>query len=217
MFIAFFTTILNSFLYTPREINKILSIKIPYFINPWILLTLFVGINFTSRFFIIIYTPLGIKVGWGIEMLLIYTFKPGFNFLFILVGLRGLLLLERPVVSGGISVIYLVLFSGILLTGFGSAWYHLSPDNDSLVFDRLPMTIVFMALLSATIGEQIDPGMGVRLLFPLLVIGVASILWWHYTERAGAGDLRLYVLVQYYPILLIPLILLLFPSPASAL
>jgi hypothetical protein len=49
-----------------------------------------------------------------------------------------------------------------------------------------------------------------------VTIGIASVLWWHYTERAGAGDLRLYVLVQYLPILLIPLILLLFPSPAAA-
>lgn len=41
------------------------------------------------------------------------------NFLFLLVGVRGLLLLEKSVVPGGIFVIYLLLFSGILLTGIG--------------------------------------------------------------------------------------------------
>ena len=138
------------------------------------------------------------------------------NVLFVLVGVRGLLLLEKSVVPKSIFIIYLVLFSGILLTGFGSAYYHSSPDNDSLVFDRLPMTIVFMALSSATIGEQIDVRIGVELLFPLLTIGIISVVWWHYTELAGAGDLRLYILVQYYPIVLIPVILLLFPSPGTA-
>ncbi len=137
------------------------------------------------------------------------------NFFFLPVGIVGLLLLKRSIVSKSISLIYFVLFSGILLTAFGSAWYHLAPDNDRLVYDRLPMTIVFMALLSATIGEQIDIRLGVQLLFPFVIAGITSVLWWHYTERAGAGDLRWYVLVQYLPVLLIPLILLLFPSPVA--
>jgi hypothetical protein len=137
------------------------------------------------------------------------------NFLFLLVGIRGLFLLAKTKVSAGIRLIYGVLFFGILLTGLGSAYYHLHPDNNSLVYDRLPMTLVFMALLSATISERIDPRLGLGLLGPLLVLGAGSVVWWHYTELHGNGDLRPYVLVQYYPILLIPSILLLFP-PTTA-
>lgn len=136
------------------------------------------------------------------------------NFLFLLVGIRGLFLLAQAKVSPGIGLIYGALFSGILLTGLGSAYYHLHPDNNSLVYDRLPMTLVFMALLSATISERIDPRLGLGLLAPLLVLGAGSVVWWHHTESQGNGDLRLYVLVQYYPILLIPSILLLFPATA---
>lgn len=137
------------------------------------------------------------------------------NVIFLVVGIRGLSLLQRSGVSAGIKTIYLFLFTGIVLTGFGSAYYHLSPDNNTLVFDRLPMTIVFMSLLAAIISEFISPAAGKILLGPLLLIGVASVLWWHYTEQSGNGDLRLYILVQYYPMLLIPLILLLFSASAG--
>ena len=36
-----------------------------------------------------------------------------------------------------------VLFLGILLTGFGSAYYHLEPNDQTLFWDRLPMAISF--------------------------------------------------------------------------
>ncbi len=45
---------------------------------------------------------------------------------------------------------------------------------------------------------------------PLLIVGVLSIVYWHYSEQAGNGDLRPYGLVQFLPILLIPMILLMF-------
>jgi len=137
------------------------------------------------------------------------------NLPFIIVGLIGLLLVKRSVAPRNIAVIYISLFAGIILTGVGSAYYHGYPDNNTLVFDRLPMTIVFMSLLAAVAGESIDDGIGVLALTPLLLTGIASVLWWHYTESAGDGDLRLYVLVQYYPMILIPAILILFPSPAG--
>jgi hypothetical protein len=134
------------------------------------------------------------------------------NLPFVFTGVAGLIMVGRTNASGPIAVIYAVLFAGVLLTGLGSGWYHLKPDNNTLVYDRIPMTIVFMSLLSATLSEFVHPRLGGFLLGPLLFIGVGSVLWWHYTELRGAGDLRIYVLVQYYPMLLIPLILFLFPS-----
>ena len=134
------------------------------------------------------------------------------NLPFLLVGTFGLVRVAGTSAPRPIPVIYGVMFAGVLLTGLGSAWYHLKPDNNSLVYDRIPMTIVFMSLLSATLSEFVHPRLGAFLLGPLLFIGVGSVLWWHYTELREAGDLRLYILVQYYPMLLIPLILFLFPS-----
>lgn len=112
--------------------------------------------------------------------------------------------------------IYIVLFLGIFLTGFGSSYYHLQPDNVSLVWDRLPMAIAFMALFSMIIGEQISEDLALRVFGPLLVFGVFSIAYWHFTEQKGLGDLRIYILVQFLPILLIPLLLLLFKSPFTS-
>jgi hypothetical protein len=135
------------------------------------------------------------------------------NIFFVMVGAYGLLFLRKSSMGRGLGVIYGVVFTGIALTGIGSAYYHLVPDNFRLVWDRLPMTIVFTSFLSATIYERISKRVGKGLLVPLLILGIASVYWWHYTEQQGNGDLRFYAAVQFLPMLLIPLILLLFPSP----
>jgi hypothetical protein len=137
------------------------------------------------------------------------------NFPFLVVGVLGLGLLLRP---GGPALEraerwpLLVFFGGVLITGFGSSYYHLAPDNDRLVWDRLPITVAFMGFFASTIGERIRLRAGAWLLGPLVWLGVASVLAWHLGERRGAGDLRLYGFVQFYPLLTIPLLLYLFPA-----
>jgi ceramidase len=137
------------------------------------------------------------------------------NIPFVFVGFAGLTLLKTSTAKTSIVVIYAVLFCGIILTGLGSAYYHYRPDNDALVYDRIPMTIVFMAFLSAVIAECINAKAGAALLFPLAITGISSVLWWHHTELIGQGDLRMYGFVQFYPMLAIPAILLIFPSEAN--
>lgn len=137
------------------------------------------------------------------------------NLAFIIIGIYCLLVLVLRVHE--INDIrhksaYYVFFVGLILTGFGSGYYHLSPDNQTLVWDRLPMAIAFMALFSFFLSEHINVRLGAWLLWPLLAIGIFSVLYWIYTENQGAGDLRLYALVQFLPVLLIPLIIILFPS-----
>ena len=105
--------------------------------------------------------------------------------------------------------LYLVIFSALILTAWGSAYYHLEPNNARLVWDRIPINIVFMALLSAVIAECVKVGAGLAL-FPLLeLVGVASVLYWHASELQGRGDLRFYAAVQVYAILILLLALLL--------
>ena len=101
---------------------------------------------------------------------------------------------------------YLIFFAGVALTCFGSAYYHLAPDNDRLVWDRLPMTVGFMSLLAAIIAERIDLNAGLGSLAPLLLLGAASVWYWQVTD-----DLRLYGFVQFFPVLGIPLMMSLFP------
>jgi hypothetical protein len=106
---------------------------------------------------------------------------------------------------------YLAVLVGILLTAFGSSWYHLNPTNATLVWDRLPMTITFMGMVAAMIMERISLRLGLRLLPILLVVGIASVLQWNWSEMRGAGDLRFYAAVQAYATLVV-LLALLFPA-----
>jgi len=132
---------------------------------------------------------------------------------FLLVGALGLLHVGHS--QGTLPELkthYQVFFIGVFLTGLGSAYYHWSPNNLTLVWDRLPMTIAFMALFAMIIGEHIDVDLSRKLLWPFLFVGIASVWYWHWTETQGRGDLRLYALVQFLPMLIIPLTLILLPS-----
>lgn len=105
---------------------------------------------------------------------------------------------------------WVFLFAGTLLTGFGSAYYHLAPSNETLFWDRLPMAIIAMSLVAAVISERIGVRTGLRWLAPLLLIGLFSVAYWAWTESREAGDLRWYGLVQFLPILILPVMILLF-------
>jgi len=139
------------------------------------------------------------------------------NLPFLFVGIAGcwaVFARDRRSVVGAPWLVwpYLALFLGIALTTFGSAYYHLAPNNQTLVWDRLPMSLGFMGLLSAVIGERVGRRPMQLLFGPLLVVGLASVVYWHATEQLGRGDLRLYSLVQYGSLALILLLLLLYPS-----
>ena len=93
---------------------------------------------------------------------------------------------------------YAVFFLGALLTALGSGYYHLAPDNESLFWDRLPMTIAFMGLVASQIVDRIDIRAGLALLVPMLLIGAASVIYWRITERAGVGNVLPYDLARLF-------------------
>lgn len=137
------------------------------------------------------------------------------NALFLVPGVAGLWLLARQPRAGVLPALnpaYHILFTGILLTAFGSAWFHLAPNLRTLFWDRLPMTIAFMSLAAIVVGEHVDAKTGKYVLWPLLAIGAASVLYWDWSEGRDAGDLRLYGIVQFLPMLLIPVLLLTYRS-----
>ena len=111
---------------------------------------------------------------------------------------------------------YRVLCAAVILVGFGSAWYHHAPSDATLLWDRLPMTVAFMALLALLLEERVlgrhQPG----LLWLLVAAGASSAGYWALTESLGQGDLRPYILVQFLPMILIPLIIGLFPQGHSS-
>jgi len=135
------------------------------------------------------------------------------NIFFFLVGVVGLYKIfctEKFHLIKEVKAVYVMLFFGAAMIGLGSGYYHLSPDNETLVWDRLPMSIVFMALFSIIIVEFVSIRTGKWLFFPLLIAGISSVIYWYLTEKQGIGDLRFYVLVQFYPFVVIPVLLLCF-------
>jgi len=146
---------------------------------------------------------------------------------FVVVGLAGLWFLTgwRGGMAGGVGIDafrrsserlpFFVFFAGVTACGVGSAYYHLEPNDERLVWDRLPMTLAFAGFISAVIAERISPQAGLRWLGPLVLAGLGSVLHWRASELAGHGDLRPYALLQFYPILLVPLLMLLFPARHS--
>jgi hypothetical protein len=104
----------------------------------------------------------------------------------------------------------------LMATALGSAGYHLAPQNDSLAGDRAPIAMACAALLCGFLAERVDR----RCASPatLLVAGLgaaASVAWWWAGERQGHGDLRAYLLVQFLPMLVVPVTLWLQRAPLS--
>jgi len=130
------------------------------------------------------------------------------NLGFLVFGVVGVLLcLVKP--PGSFRVPWATVFTGISFIAFGSAYYHIEPGPWSLVWDRLPMTVGFIGLFVALLGEYVDARLGI-LLGPALLIGFASVIYWYLT-----GDLRLYIWVQGLPLITIPVLLFLFPPKYS--
>jgi hypothetical protein len=140
------------------------------------------------------------------------------NLPFLVVGAWGLFKLKT---DGALKIVarmklaYFLFFFGVISVSFGSGYYHLRPSNQTLFWDRLPMAIAFMALFSVVISEFISIGIGKVMLWPLIAGGIFSVAYWHYTELWGQGDLRSYGLVQFLPMLLMPIILIFFRSKCS--
>jgi len=137
------------------------------------------------------------------------------NVLFLVVGVWGLFVVtdgkfRAPLRASSEGWSYIVFFLGFVLTFLGSSYYHLRPTHFRLMWDRLPMTLAFMGILSATIAERISVKAGLWLLFPLVVIGVLSVGYWYWTEIRGKGDLRPYYVVQFGSLLSVLAILVLF-------
>ena len=136
------------------------------------------------------------------------------NIPFLIIGFMGVRLAKKAFQKQTMAYFLMtfILFLGVFFTGLGSAFYHYSPNNFTLIFDRLPMTLVFTAFFGAIIYDYVDRRVGAWVFYTLLTIGIYSILYWYYTEIIGEGDLRLYAFIQFFPVLAVPLILIFYKN-----
>ncbi len=107
------------------------------------------------------------------------------------------------------------LFFGLAMTSAGSAYYHLAPDDQRLVFDRLPMIIAMAGFLGAIVADRFG-GSTAWSLGALVTIGLWTVHHWSEGDTTGEGDLRWYLLYQGLVILVGGLLLFLFPSRNGA-
>jgi hypothetical protein len=126
------------------------------------------------------------------------------NIPFLLVGIAGLRFCLGHELRSGRSA-WIALFAGVALVSVGSSYYHWDPRDAALVWDRLFITIAFMALFVALLGEHLSARLAHVLLVPMLLLGLGSVLYWR-----AFGDLRLYLWVQLITLLTIPLFIVLF-------
>ena len=125
------------------------------------------------------------------------------NLPFAIIGLMGLFLYCNN--HSKILLSWLIFFIGLILVALGSSYYHLNPNNQTLVWDRLPMMISFMGLFVALLTENI-PDFNEKTALPIAIfLGLFSVIYWHYTD-----DLRFYGFMQFVPLATIPLILYLY-------
>lgn len=128
------------------------------------------------------------------------------NLAFLLIGVAGLVFcFGRP--ASGATRSWTVFFLGVTLVFFGSAYYHWTPNNETLVWDRVPIMLAFMALFSALLTEHLGAGAERAILVPAVAVGIASVAWWDYTD-----DLRLYIWCQAAPLLAIVFVLIAYPA-----
>ena len=139
------------------------------------------------------------------------------NLAFLVSGLLGLLFVAKAglTLDAGTRWAFAVLFFGLVLTSIGSGYYHLAPDNQRLVFDRLPMIVAMSGCVGAVMADRFG-GATAWSLAALIAIGLWTVHEWSVSEQLGRGDLRWYVLYQGLIICVGALLLLLFPSRNGA-
>ena len=117
------------------------------------------------------------------------------NLAFVAVGLFGAIMLISPhsahLRSATATSLWCVAV-GYALTGIGSAWYHLHPNDATLVWDRLPMTVVLTGVISAAIAERVGDNLAIGSLAVLSVGGIASVVYWR-----SSGNLTPYAVFQF--------------------
>ena len=104
------------------------------------------------------------------------------------------------------NILWPLFFIGIFFIGPGSMYFHLNPNETTVIFDRLPMGVAFVSLFFAILIDTFNFSKGLKSLFIFSVLlGLGSTIHWVVTR-----DLRFYIWVQLTPILTAILVPILF-------
>ncbi|QXZ08976.1 hypothetical protein KUF54_13100 [Comamonas sp. Y33R10-2] len=116
------------------------------------------------------------------------------NLGFVVAGLAGFAALWRAgahSLSGTARALCALFFAGLLCSGAGSAFYHWAPQNASLLWDRLGMSVAFAGLLGLAVQTRMDDSSArVAAALMLLAAPISALVW------AQTGNLLPWVLAQ---------------------
>ncbi|KAI4316523.1 hypothetical protein L6164_024501 [Bauhinia variegata] len=72
---------------------------------------------------------------------------------------------------------WVLFYAGTASMAFGSAYYHLKPDNNRLLWDTLPIMVAYIALLSSLLVERIGQRTGLCCTFSLLLASFLCVAY----------------------------------------
>jgi hypothetical protein len=119
------------------------------------------------------------------------------NLPFIIFGIMGLWKCRQPGADPWVKLIFCFLFTSFILTGIGSSYYHLSPNNTTLVLDRLPISLTVAAFLGIAFFSHVGRAGAKAVIIFAALYGVGSVVYWHFSELRAAGDIRYYAFFQF--------------------
>jgi len=117
------------------------------------------------------------------------------NLAFVAVGIFGAIVLgsrRRVELTHAADISLVCVALGFFLTGAGSAWYHAQPNDATLVWDRLPMTLVLAGVIAVAIAVRVGNALAIIALPVLLSVGIISVLYWR-----ASGNLSPYAVFQF--------------------
>ncbi|MBT4066838.1 MAG: hypothetical protein HOE76_06435 [Euryarchaeota archaeon] len=135
------------------------------------------------------------------------TFDVMSNLVIIFPGIVGLAFVHERRGSSDIPVdetsIHITLFAGMILTFAGSVWFHLDPNDSTMFWDRLGMSVVIGSCISLIINDMLDRNLAAKIHIPILLASIISVIWWPVFD-----DLRIYFIVKHQPFIIFPILLL---------
>ncbi|OQW48905.1 MAG: hypothetical protein A4S09_13130 [Proteobacteria bacterium SG_bin7] len=116
------------------------------------------------------------------------------NIPFLLVGLFGILSLRwRKITKINFLTSSYIFSLGIILTAFGSTYFHAYPTPETLFWDRLPMAITFSGMLGVITTDRLFPQLKTGFIYLILLISILTVINWSFGNR----DLRPYLIIQF--------------------
>ena len=108
------------------------------------------------------------------------------NLGFVIAGLAGFVVLwraDRYRINATARALCALFFAGLLCSGAGSTFYHWAPQDASLAWDRLGMSVAFAGLLGLAVQTRIDD-ISARITAAVMLLAAPISVWvWSQTSN----------------------------------